>query len=225
MPKPSVVVVGADKGGVGKTTVSRTLMSYYKERGVDAIAYDTETPHGVLKRFHPDNSFIVDLTKSDGQVEVFDNLSKHQKILIDIRAGLLSPTLAMLAETGFLKRMRENMLDITVLHIIGSSQASFDEIKTAANAMMGARHILVTNHINESSFIGLSEELRRVSQGEIVIPKLNELAAERVDEAGVPYEFYRDHPEKYGFTLPGYVDSWLERCYQQYDGQQLAAVV
>jgi septum formation inhibitor-activating ATPase MinD len=29
MAKPTVVVVGADKGGVGKTTVSGTLLDYF----------------------------------------------------------------------------------------------------------------------------------------------------------------------------------------------------
>ena len=29
MAKPVVIVVGADKGGVGKTTVSRTLLDYF----------------------------------------------------------------------------------------------------------------------------------------------------------------------------------------------------
>jgi cellulose biosynthesis protein BcsQ len=28
MAKPGVILVGADKGGVGKTTVSRTLLDY-----------------------------------------------------------------------------------------------------------------------------------------------------------------------------------------------------
>ena len=29
MAKPAVIIVGADKGGVGKTTVSRTLLDYF----------------------------------------------------------------------------------------------------------------------------------------------------------------------------------------------------
>ncbi len=29
MAKPAVILVGADKGGVGKTTVSRTLLDYF----------------------------------------------------------------------------------------------------------------------------------------------------------------------------------------------------
>ena len=29
MAKPTVILVGADKGGVGKTTVARTLIDYF----------------------------------------------------------------------------------------------------------------------------------------------------------------------------------------------------
>src|ERR1700737_2706774 len=34
MAKPTVVIVGADKGGVGKTTVARTVLDYFKHHGV-----------------------------------------------------------------------------------------------------------------------------------------------------------------------------------------------
>ena len=32
MAKPAVVLVGADKGGVGKTTVARSLLDYFVVR-------------------------------------------------------------------------------------------------------------------------------------------------------------------------------------------------
>jgi hypothetical protein len=54
MAKPVVIVVGADKGGVGKTTVSRTLLDYFSANNVPTRAFDTESPRGTLKRFHPD---------------------------------------------------------------------------------------------------------------------------------------------------------------------------
>jgi Mrp family chromosome partitioning ATPase len=44
MAKPAVVVVGADKGGVGKTTVSRTLLDYFSANNVPTRAFDTEHP-------------------------------------------------------------------------------------------------------------------------------------------------------------------------------------
>src|SRR5450755_3492736 len=62
MAKPVVIVVGTDKGGVGKTTVSRTLLDYFDGNNIPTRAFDTESPRGTLKRFHPDVTEIVDMT-------------------------------------------------------------------------------------------------------------------------------------------------------------------
>ena len=51
--KPAVILVGADKGGVGKTTVSRVLLDYLAANNVLTRAFDTETPRGTLNRFIP----------------------------------------------------------------------------------------------------------------------------------------------------------------------------
>ena len=75
MAKPTVIVVGADKGGVGKTTVSRTLLDYFTAHHVPTRAFDTESPKGTLKRFHPDISDIVDVTSVADQMRIFDTLS------------------------------------------------------------------------------------------------------------------------------------------------------
>ena len=95
MAKPAVVLVGADKGGVGKTTVSRTLLDYFTARKVPVRAFDTEYPKGTLKRFHPEITDIVDVTAVPDQMKIFDTLdaSDAQITLIDVRAGLMSPTL------------------------------------------------------------------------------------------------------------------------------------
>ena len=60
--KPAVILVGSDKGGVGKTTVTRTLLDYYQAKKVPTSAYDTEAPRGTLKRFHPNVTEVVDIT-------------------------------------------------------------------------------------------------------------------------------------------------------------------
>ncbi len=75
MAKPVVIVVGADKGGVGKTTVSRTLLDYFSANNVPTRAFDTESPRGTLKRFHPDITQIVDMTTTSDQMKIFDTLN------------------------------------------------------------------------------------------------------------------------------------------------------
>jgi hypothetical protein len=105
--KPAVILVGADRGGVGKTTVTRTLLDYYAAKKVPIRAYDTEAPRGTLTRFHPDVTEIVDMTSIPDQMRIFDTLKPSDMTLIDIRAGLLSSTLSGLQDIGFIEAARK----------------------------------------------------------------------------------------------------------------------
>jgi hypothetical protein len=69
------ILIGADKGGVGKTTVARTLLDYLRNHDVPTRAFDTEAPKGTLQRFHPDVSEVVDVTAVADQMRIFDTVS------------------------------------------------------------------------------------------------------------------------------------------------------
>src|SRR6476620_5154553 len=51
--KPTLILVGADKGGVGKTTISRCILDYLARKNIMSRAFDTENPRGTLHRFYP----------------------------------------------------------------------------------------------------------------------------------------------------------------------------
>jgi hypothetical protein len=93
--KPVLVIVGADKGGVGKTTIARTLLDYLNSANVPTRAFDSEPPRGTLFRFFPKQTEIVDVTTAAHQVRMLDTLatSDEKVTVVDVRAGLLSPTL------------------------------------------------------------------------------------------------------------------------------------
>src|ERR1700734_4200141 len=131
MSKPTVIVVGADKGGVGKTTVARTLLDYFTAHHLPTRAFDTESPKGTLKRFHPENCDIVDVTLVADQMRIFDTLTSADAsvTIIDVRAGLLSPTLRALRDIGFLDAVKKGQLNFIIFHILGSSIASLNEIE------------------------------------------------------------------------------------------------
>ena len=57
MAKPALILVGADKGGVGKTTVARTLLDYF-------TAHHVPTRRSILKlRKERSSAFIVTSAK------------------------------------------------------------------------------------------------------------------------------------------------------------------
>jgi hypothetical protein len=208
---PQVVIVGADKGGVGKIMVSRTLLDYFTVNAIEHRAFDTETPNGMLKRFYPNKTEMVDLTGSDGQMKVFDTLGPAVTVL-DIRAGLLSPTLKTLAEIGYLDPAK---CKITVLHILGNSQTSLGEVKAITDAIATSRYIAVANRINDTKY--------EFPAGSLDIPKLDEKACESVDALSASFGAYINSGPS--GVLRGYVKHWLGQVFAQYDAAKLNQIL
>jgi hypothetical protein len=239
MAKPTVIVVGADKGGVGKTTVSRTLLDYFTAHHIPTRAFDTESPKGTLKRFHPDNSDIVDVTSVSDQMRIFDTLSNTDSsvTVLDVRAGLLSPTLRALRDIGFLDAVKKGQLTFVVFHILGSSIASLNEIEDTSTFVGDSKYFLVKNFINNTSFFEWDQAthasyFKKFKDAvEITIPKLNEMAYEQVELASVPFLTFvankglKGEPANYSFVLRGYVRHWLGNVWAEYDRIKLNDIV
>jgi hypothetical protein len=235
--KPAVIIVGADKGGVGKTTVARTLLDYFSARKVITRAFDTESPRGTLKRFHPDITEVVDVTTVPDQMTIFDTLSDSTVTLIDVRAGLLSPTLTALRDIGFIEAARKGQITFSVFHILGPSIASLDEIAETAEYMTDAKYFLVKNFINNTSFFEWDQAtynsyFHRIKDAvDLTIPKLNEMACEQVEVASVPYLNFignkgpNGEGAAYSFVLRGYVRHWLGNVWGEYDRIKLIDLV
>ena len=231
MTKPAVVLIGADKGGVGKTTVARTLLDYFADRQVRARAFDTEVPRGTLKRFHPEMTDVVDINHVPDQMRIFDTVNSTDAAisLIDIRAGLLSPTLRALRDIGFIDAAKKGDITFIVFHILGPSIASLDEIADTAAYLGDAKYFMVKNFINNTHFFEWDEAthasyFKRLPDAvEITVPKLVEMAAEQVELASVPFATFiankkqSGDPASYSFVLRGYVRHWLGNVWAEYD--------
>ena len=231
MAKPAVILVGADKGGVGKTTVARALLDYLIAQSIPTRAFDTEWPRGTLHRFHPDVTEVVDITSTADQMKIFDTLaSAEAKItVIDIRAGQLSKTLEALRDIGFLDAAAKTQITFTVFHVLGPSIASLEEIRDTADFMDDAHYILVKNFINNTTFFEwdpatYNTYFKKIKDAhDIIIPKLNEMACEQVELAGVPFVSFvankaaNGQTASYSFVLRGYVRHWLGNVWAEYD--------
>jgi hypothetical protein len=239
MAKPAVIVVGADKGGVGKTTVARTLLDYFVGQQVPTRAFDTESPKGTLRRFHPNMTEVVDATAVADQMKIFDTLGTTDAAVtvIDVRAGLMSPTLVALRDIGFLEAAKKDLITFAVFHILGSSLSSLDEIAETAAFMGDARYFLVKNFVNTATFFDWDQTtydsyFKKINDAvDLTVPKLNELAYEQVELAGVPFVNFiankgpGGEAASYSFVLRGYVRHWLGNVWAEYDRVGLTDMV
>ena len=51
------------------------LLDYFGANNTPIRAFDTESPRGTLKRFHPEATKVVDVTTVRDQMKIFDTLA------------------------------------------------------------------------------------------------------------------------------------------------------
>ncbi|MCB1378973.1 MAG: hypothetical protein KDK89_11485 [Alphaproteobacteria bacterium] len=228
--KPTLILVGADKGGVGKTTVSRALLDFFARKNVLTRAFDTENPRGSLKRFYPSITEIVDLENVAHQMKILDTLDTANVpvTLVDLKAGGLSYALDIFERIGVLEAARNGQFTLGLFHIVGSSIASLDEIGEISKYLGGLEYVVTRNFINETNFFEWDEATSRKyfanipKAHEIDIPKLNEMAYEQVDVAGVTFKDFIENraadgqPGKFSFVLRGYVRKWCQEIDEEF---------
>jgi hypothetical protein len=230
--KPAVILVGADKGGVGKTTISRAVLDYLASKSIPARAFDTESPRGALHRFHPHETSIVDITETADQMKIIDTLSDSaaKATVIDVRAGQMTETLKALRDVGFLDAVDEGQFTFVNLHVLGPSVSSLGEIAEIAPFVQSAQYFLAKNHINDTTFFEWDPKSYASyfgdveCAGEITIPKLDEMAYEQVELNGVPFADFVAGKQG-SFVLRGYVRTWMRNITQELDAIGLHTLI
>ena len=172
-------------------------------------------------------------------MKIFDTLNSAEAAvtLIDVRAGLMSPTLKALRDIGFIDAAKKGQITFAVFHILGPTIASLDEITETAAYLGDARYFMVKNFINNTHFFEWDEAthasyFKQIKDAvELVIPKLNEMATEQLELASVPYLTFiankkqSGEPASYSFVLRGYVRHWLGNVWAEYDRINLNDIV
>ena len=222
--KPTLILVGADKGGVGKTTIARALLDYFARNKVSARAFDTENPRGSLHRFYPQLAEVIDLADVAQQMKVLDTMenSPVRATVVDLKAGNLSYSLDLFERIGVLEAARNGVFNLGLIHVVGPSIASLDEIGEIAKYLPGVQYVVARNSINETNFFEWDEVTHKKyfsaipKAQEITIPKLNEMAYEQVDLAGVTFNNFianksaQGDTTKFSFVLRGYARKWCQ---------------
>ncbi len=237
--KPTLILVGADKGGVGKTTTSRALLDFLAKRNILARSFDTENPRGTLRRFYPGSTEIIDLGNVAHQMKVLDTLdtSAVKVTVVDLKAGALSGALDTFEKIGVLEAARSGEFNLGLMHVVGPAIASLDEMGEVAKYTKGIDYIVARNFINETNFFEWDERTYKKyfaglsNAREIEIPKLNEMAYEQVDLAGVTFADFienknaKGQPGGFSFVLRGYVRKWLADIFEEFERLELIRTV
>ena len=155
-------------------------------------------------------------------MKVLDTLetAKVPVTVVDLKAGNLSSALDTFDRIGVLEAARDGQFNLGLVHVVGPSVASLDEINEVSKYISGIDYIIARNFINETNFFEWDESTYKRyfsnlnGAAEMDVPKLNEMAYEQVDLAGVTFNNFIANKAatgkagKFSFVLRGYVKKW-----------------
>jgi|SRR5579872_677967 len=228
---PLIIIVGAEKGGVGKTTLCRAIAAWMESPALKDLPrpqlVDCQYPRGDLARFHQEAE-IFNITDFQYQMRLFDELEGVK--IVDLPAGVLGLTLRACDDAMLLDLVRNGKVRMALLHVLGESVSSLDEIADATELLgKSAEHFIVKNYLNESKWdwenSKYANSLQALAARTIEIPHLAADAAKMMQKAQSPIlDFITDTPLARGTdgrpisrTARGAAGKWLERCGREFD--------
>lgn len=219
--------IGGEKGGVGKSLVSRILAQYLIDHERPFLGFDTDKSHGALMRFYAGyaSPIVVDRYESlDAIVEAAAE-QPDRSILVDLAAQTQDALTQWMDESGLLELSSEMGIALTYWHVMDSGRDSVDLLKKLLDRF-GSRlnYVLVQNQIRGDNFDILEasgEKQRALSlHARIIhIKRLHEASMVKID--GHSSSFWsatqRTDEHALGILERQRVKLWLKHAYGEID--------
>ena len=147
--------IGGEKGGVGKSLVSRLLAQYLIDRELPFLGFDTDRSHGALLRFYAGyaSPVLVDRYEALDSIIEAAIAQPERRLLVDLAAQTHDPLVKWMDESGVLEMAGDSGFSITYWHVMDSGRDSVDLLKKLLDRF-GARlgYVLVRNQMRGDDF-------------------------------------------------------------------------
>jgi hypothetical protein len=224
-----VHLIGGEKGGVGKSLVSRLLAQYFIDRELPFKGYDSDKSHGALLRFYTDfaQPVVVDSYAAlDAVIEAAAE-SPGDRVLVDLAAQTHSFLTRWMNDSGLLDLAGDMGLSIVYWHVMDSGRDSVDLLRKLLD-QFGDRMqlVVVLNEVRGDQFdilkaSGELERAERLGATVIYIRKLQDGTMQKIDAHSSSFWAATQQTEKaatgLGMLERQRVKIWLNKVYEQFD--------
>lgn len=83
----TIIFTAGAKGGTGKSTAIRFVITYLREHGLNPLLLDMDDENRTLSRFFPEARYVEIMKPSSHDVLVEETLSGNNLIIADLKAG------------------------------------------------------------------------------------------------------------------------------------------
>ena len=190
-PTSQVHLIGGEKGGVGKSMVSRLLAQYFIDHQLPFVGFDTDRSHGSLMRFYADYASPVLVDRYEALDKIIEGAVEQpgSRVLVDLAAQTHDALVRWMEDSGVLDLADVSGLAIHYWHVMDSGRDSVDLLKKLLDRF-GHRlqYVLVRNQLRGDDFTQLEqsgEMARATGLGAKVvnIRRLHDAVVQKIDAA------------------------------------------
>jgi hypothetical protein len=222
-------LIGGEKGGVGKSLLSRVLAQYFIDRNVPFVGFDTDRSHGALLRFYGAYATPLLIDGPDSLDRIVEAAAEviERRVLVDLAAQTQPALVSWIEDSGVLALTEELGIGLTYWHVMDAGRDSVDLLALLLDQLGGRIGlVLVHNEIRGENFellaaSGLLERARGLGARSVRLRRLPDATMQKIDGQNTSFWAAVNHSERAATGL-GLLDRqrvkvWLQRAYDEID--------
>ncbi len=229
----SVNFVGGEKGGVGKSVVSRVLAQYFIDHAKPFTGYDTDRSHPSFRRFYADYAaqIVVDAYEGLDQIvssfEVDPQQAIDQKVIVDLAAQTAQPLSRWINDADLLSLFSDLDVRVYFWHVTDGGKDSVNLLGRLTETYGDKANFIIVRNMGRGQDFSLlddSSELKlAIDLGARVItmPQLHEASMRKIDAQNASFwaaMHHREGQNALGLLERQRVKTWLKNIYAAFDG-------
>ena len=200
-PVSQIHLVGGEKGGVGKSLVSRLLAQYFIDHQLPFIGFDTDRSHGSLLRFYADYASPALVDSYEALDRIIEGAVEHpgRRVLVDLAAQTHDPLVKWMDESGVLDMADLSGLALHYWHVMDAGRDSVDLLGRLLERFgQRVRYVLVLNQLRGEDFgqlerSGLLERAQGLGATTITLKRLHDAVVTKIDARNCSFWAARQH--------------------------------
>jgi hypothetical protein len=220
-------LIGGEKGGVGKSLISRLLAQYMIDQSIPFIGFDSDRSHGALLRFYSGyaSPLLIDSYESLDFIVEAATERTDRRILVDLAAQTDMRITQWMEESQLLEVAPELGLDIHYWHVMDAGKDSVDLLRRLLDRHgANLKYVIVLNELRGGDFRILDasgERQRAAGFGArfLSLKRLQESSMNKIDASSASFWAIANRGEGdtsgLGLLERQRVKSWLKGAYAE----------
>ena len=216
--------IGGEKGGVGKSVVSRVLAQYFIDQERTFTGFDTDRSHASFRRFYADYASRVVVDSYEGLDLIVSGFEDNpaQSVIVDLAAQTAAPLSRWVKDSDLIALLQELGVSVNFWHVADAGKDSVDLLQRLIDTYGDLANYIVVKNMGRGSDFSLLEDSPELSYAlgigarVITLNQLHEASMRKIDRQNASFWGAinnKSGPDALGMLERQRVKTWLKSTY------------